>query len=283
MKFAAYWTNNFHYDKDISELIIIYRDQKIKNLLKFLSDHENQKISIEIDEPNDNIIEILSALPKYNIVLRLSQNFWRNKYREAEKTFMEQCKKAKVLFYFTTLIDSWGSLIDAQYAGASEVIISGELGFDLERVSNYCHGAELKIRCIPNFCQPTYYEEDPLYSFWIRPEDVIYYEQKSYIDILEFFYTDKYPDKRINSDFLYETYVKSQYWKTDLAGLIIGFEPGVNNTYIMPPFTKHRAVCRKKCIKGERCRFCTNYYDMSKELENNYLVPSQYVDFLEKK
>lgn len=279
MKYAIYWDYKFEHFDTIDEIIIKYNKQKVDVLTNFLDRYPNKKFSLEIENLTEPIVNMAAALrSKYNIVLRLNASNLK------EEKLLQKCKDNKIPFYFLFYTRGWGEFNDLVDIGVSEIIITEELGFDLERITRFLEDKDIEIRCIPNLVQSSYKKEHFLTSFWIRPEDVTYIEHKGlHVDTLEFFFTDEYQDPRLDPNFQYGIYAIDKKWSTDLAGIIIGVPAqSIDSAYIMPAFIKHRVNCQKKCMKGTRCSLCYDYCDLSYLLKDYSLVPTQYVDILKK-
>ena len=277
MNYAVYWNYNFKHFDTVDEIIIKYTDQKIDVLTNFLNRYPNKKFSLEIENLTESFISMAAALKaKYNIVLRLAIT------NVKQQELLNKCKENNLPFYFNFYINNWDTLNDLIRTGVSEVIITGELGFDLERLTHFLEDKNIQVRCMPNFVQSSYRNEHYLTSFWLRPEDVAYIEYKGlHVDTLEFYDNDEYQDPRLNPNFPYEVYAIDKKWSSDLAGIIIGIPPKeVDSAYIMPAFIKHRVNCGKRCMKGSKCTLCYNYCDLSGLLKDYSLVPTQYVDIL---
>lgn len=67
----------------------------------------------------------------------------------------------------------------------TDVFITEQLGFEVDKVAEIVHSKDVQVRAFPNVAQVQYENLDDIYKFWIRPEDVELYED--YIDVLEFF------------------------------------------------------------------------------------------------
>ena len=146
--------------------------------------------------------------------------------------------------------------------GVSDVFVSGELGFDLERVKWYADLNNIKIRCYVNVSQSMWKAGDGFKDFYIRPEDIDFYG--NYIDTIEFY------NSVDNQNVLYEIYFKDKEWNGNLREIIKGLKLDINNYYILgPEFGRRRSQCNKDCIKGERCELCDRLADLAKSLEDS--------------
>lgn len=162
------------------------------------------------------------------------------------------------------MIDNWDELLGFCDLGVSDVFISGELGFDLKRVSEVVHEKGIQIRAYPNVCQSAWgINEDGFKSFYIRPEDIDTYGQ--YIDIIEF------QDFEGRQNILYETYFHSKEWNGNIQELIHGLKKRVNGYYILgSEFGNRRAKCQRKCLKGERgCHLCDSLVELAETIEKS--------------
>lgn len=159
------------------------------------------------------------------------------------------------------MIDNWDELLGFCDLGVSDVFITGELGFDLKRVSDIVHEKGISIRAYPNVCQERWDRgRNGVKSFFIRPEDIEIYDK--YIDIVEFYNAE---DKQ---NVLYEIYFHMQDWDGNLQEIIYGLKRPLNSYYIMgEKFAERRAVCQRKCLKGERCQTCNTLIELGETIQ----------------
>ena len=170
-------------------------------------------------------------------------------------------------FFTNTLvnnIDIMQQLIDLQ---VTDMYIVEGLGFELEKISNYLHKNNIQIRVFPNVAQSQWKNLPALKKFFIRPEDLEFYNQ--YIDIIEFFEADK------KLDVYYDIYMNKKKWFGRLDEIIIDFNSSLDNKYVIPKFAELRAGCRRKCLQGESCHRCEQIENLASSLEKSNLIVSR--------
>lgn len=203
----------------------------------------------------DNDIELLIAIYekyKYNIAIILPDQWHVNRLTEVG-----------IPFYFSTPVLTWDQLNNYLEAGVSDVIISGELGFDLSRIRFLTNQKNVQIRSYVNIAQSSAWINGVGFKdFFIRPEDIDIYSE--YIDIIEFY------DSVDKQNVLYEIYFKDKEWNGKLREIIQGLKSDINNYYILgSEFGRRRTQCQKKCIKGENCKLCDKLMELADTLEKS--------------
>ena len=153
MKFCVDYVKDFPYLKEVDELNISFNKRDL-SLLDFLLLHKDKRINIEIRDiqefiDDDSISLFKAYLEKYpdlNFYLKLpvSADFER---------FYSIVKESKLNFYYDKYINSWDTLYSFVNMGVSDVYITEELGFELDKVSSFCHSKGVKVRAFPNVCQ----------------------------------------------------------------------------------------------------------------------------------
>ena len=174
---------------------------------------------------------------------------------------LDYIKEKEISFFLDTYITSKGALYDVIKTGVSEVRLMGSICFSLKIISDYCHARNVGVRVSPNIAQSDGWEPNGIVDFFIRPEDIEYYED--IIDTCEFYgFLDK-------QDVLYDIY-KDERWLGYLDELIIGFtdKERINNMNLLPNFHKPRMNCNRRCIIDERCNCCLVAQSLAKELKN---------------
>lgn len=259
------------YSKDVNELSIRVTDESdIKLLPNFIQDHPNQRIIIKIMsedfwEKNKlaSIKERLLKLNNYAFCMSKDIDFYKK--REFAAYFQN------LPFFFEEGANTWDILRGMLSMGVSDIYVTEELGFELNKVSEVVHSFDVKIRCYPNIAQSSWSGYDPKYCFWIRPEDVSIYSE--YVDVLEFWTNKSFDATKV--DTLYEIYSKDQKWLGDLSTLIIGLsssEYHIDSRRLIELWGLNRVKCKKKCAKGEKCHICPYCLALAKTLEENNLV-----------
>lgn len=179
-----------------------------------------------------------------------------------DKYYSTELKEHNIPFYFEDSAFTWDQLRGMVSLGVSDIFISGELGFDLERIRWYADLNNVKIRCYVNIAQSMWKLGDGFKDFYIRPEDIDFYS--NYIDIAEFY------DSVNNQNVLYEVYFHDKEWNGNLREIVKGLTLDINNYYILgSEFARRRSQCKKKCIKGERCELCDRLAELAKSLEDS--------------
>lgn len=256
MKSCIQWRKGFKNLPEIDQFNIDYRNKEIK-LVHFLQQYaKTQRVNIRLpqDYTKDDI-ELLEAIVQRdhpNIALILPDKYYINEL--AEK---------KIPYYFPTLIASWDELATTLDQNPSDVFISGELAFNLEKVIDVTGPRGVKIRCYANIIQSSSGKHGKGFKdFFIRPEDMDWYS--NFVDVIEFY------DSIEQQNVLYSIYFKDKEWNGDLREIIKGLELKVNNYYILgSEFGKRRTHCQKRCLKGERCLLCDRLIELAQTLENS--------------
>lgn len=256
---------NFKYLDEVDEITINYR-RKDTTLLEFLLKHKEQRVNIYISDANDflenNCAKIFSDIkekyPELNFVLFFS---------EKEVELLNKIKEHNLKYYFTTYVRDWDSLHHIAKLKPTDIIIVEALCFELKDVSKFLHSQGIDVRCFANVAQASSESTPALKQFFIRPEDVDFYEP--YIDCIEFFGHDL-KDHQINT--YYKIYKYDKEWYGMLKEIIIGLNSDIDSRFIIPAFPKHRLNCGKRCLKGRRCQICDAIEEAAATLEKKGII-----------
>ena len=266
MKYCARYSNKIKMDN--FDEIRIYYDNQDKELLNFLEQHADKRITLvirDIDKYFDDIgWRLINAIhaqyPQYN--LRVC--FGEYRVFEPVSANLKICmEKLKVPYYTGYLVTNFEQLNHLCECGVSDVYIGEEICFDLARVSRVCMRYKVETRTFPNVGQASIKSTPALKKFFIRPEDVEVYED--YIDILEFWGPE---DRQETLRGIYE----KREWFGDLRDLILDFNLSFDSRCIMPGFAIARKNCERKCMKGGACTICDRVLSISEKLKDQGLI-----------
>ena len=266
MKYCINYSNKSHIINKVDEILIRYDKNKILELFtQFIPAHLNQRVIIQLIEEN-NIDTIVNNLKKiisiYNenkdIKFDIQLPFYNQK-------FMEELKDTNLKYFFKVAANSWDKFTGLISQNVSDIYITDELAFELDKVAEIAHKNNIKVRIYPNVAQSRWDKLSDILKFFIRPEDIEIYEP--YIDVCEF-----YGDKAQQIDTYYKIYQEDKKWFGDLQEIIIGLDSKIDSRYIIPRFAEKRIKCGKDCLKGGKCEMCKRILDLSEQLENAHLI-----------
>ena len=266
MKYCINYSNKSHIIDKVDEILIRYDKNKILELFtQFIPAHLNQRVIVQLMEEN-NIDTIVNNLKKiisiYNenkdIKFDIQLPFYNQK-------FMEELKDTNLKYFFKVAANSWDKFTGLISQNVSDIYITDELAFELDKVAEIAHKNNIKVRIYPNIAQSRWDKLSDILKFFIRPEDIEIYEP--YIDVCEF-----YGDKAQQIDTYYKIYQEDKKWFGDLQEIIIGLDSKIDSRYIIPRFAEKRIKCGKDCLKGGKCEMCKRILDLSEQLENAHLI-----------
>lgn len=258
MNYCIKYTNKFRYfDKDNVEIEIMYTSGNrlldfCKNVLK-----KSQKLVVNILDGgiSDNEIEIFKAAVAIhpNILFKTTNVDYIYK------------NSNELNFLYANPVAGWFYVRDLSNIGVSEILIKDSLCFNLKKLKTYCDKKNIKIRCVANYIDNDRLSTIPPYEkFFIRPEDVSFYED--YIDTIEFYKNDYY-ELLEKQNVLYKIY-NSGKWEGKLSDIIDGYTEDVSNITIIPSFAKFRIDCQRRCDLG-LCDSCEHHMTIAKALEKS--------------
>lgn len=266
MKYCINYSNKSHIIDKVDEILIRYDKNKILELFtQFIPAHLNQRVIVQLIEEN-NIDTIVNNLKKiisiYNenkdIKFDIQLPFYNQK-------FMEELKDTNLKYFFKAAANSWDKFTSLISQNVSDIYITDELAFELDKVAEIAHKNNIKVRIYPNVAQSRWDKLSDILKFFIRPEDIEIYEP--YVDVCEF-----YGDKAQQIDTYYKIYQEDKKWFGDLQEIIIGLDSKIDSRYIIPRFAEKRIKCGKDCLKGGKCEMCKRILDLSEQLENAHLI-----------
>jgi hypothetical protein len=270
MKYCVHYHKNspFRYAAEVAELEILFRPEDT-SLPAFIQEHSNQTIILSITKEqieNAAMVKRLAAIGKEfsNVKMRLPalpKTTLTSPYVDAVAAF----KEANIPYFFMNYIDSWDLLQGILALDPSDIYIVNELGFSLKQIREITKEKHIQIRCFANFAQSNWAGTAPCRTFFIRPDDVEFYEQ--YVDVLQFMGDEK------NFSTYYCIYEYDRKWFGQLKEIIIGYDSDADNRSYAPMFAQFRCGCGKRCMRGSSCNICERIEKISEALiEQNMII-----------
>ena len=270
MKYCLPYLNASPYMSKVDEVIIPFNAEKGPIIIKNITSKENisdatiilEMKKMDVDDINKNMILFKSLKEDYpQIKFKL---MFTKDYTEEFDSLIENCKECGIPFFFSTYVRDWDTFYGLIDLEVSDIYIVEEMGFSLSKLGQIAHASSVSIRVFANVAQSSWHKERGVKSFFIRPEDIGFYEP--YVDVIEF-YGD---DNRLEVS--YKAYAEDGKWFGDLRELIIGLDTELDSRFIVPMFAEARLNCEKKCQKLRPCNICTRIIDNSKALEANGFI-----------
>lgn len=259
MKYCLDFKKTSPYMAEVDELSINFKDN-FQALVSFLKKRPDKRINIIIADKDEltpaqrgKMAEIIQKFPNAYLCYTF--------LKADSERLLPQGRT-----FYSRFAKTWDDVFNYIDAKVSDVYVAEELCFDIVRVSSLLHSHNIQVRAYPNVCQTSCKTVDKLKTFFIRPEDVPYYEP--YIDVLEFFF-DKY-----SQDALYKIYALDGKWPGNLNTIIIGFDKSLNNQFFPsdPAFATTRTNCQRNCLKGGNCRVCDKFYALAENLSEHKII-----------
>lgn len=255
MKYAFAYDQDEKYLDEIDEIIVEYKPTD-KTIESFVQLHKNKTIVFIVNNYaiSDYILDICERNPNTKILINLEDC--------TEETLIA-FQDRKIKYFFFTPATTWDMLIGIinDYKPC-DVYVGGDLAFDIKDVHKYTQPLGVSIRVCPHIAQSSWHNSEDICKFFIRPEDLAFYE--AYVDICEFIETDEEIYKGAN---LFHIYKYDKCWFGDLSVLIDHFNLEVNSNQLITGFAIPRLTCRKKCNKNN-CRICFEAVEVANEMEN---------------
>ena len=251
------------------EIIIEYTDNSEESFVKFLTEHSDKRIIIDILDfdtlkATGMICMFRDLKEKHNLTnWALRFNVSSNRIGEVEQHLAEakfsgfKDDKRKNDYFYRLYLETFEQLDRFLYMSVSDIYLTNALAFDLIRVKEKLEYCEFppKIRIHPNICQSYWGDEISARSFFVRPEDVPVYE--GYVDVMELYAQTLEQLKAVN---VYFDIYKDGTWMGDLKEYLIGCKDSIQNIHLTEIFGKRRLGCRKRCVENGACRYC---YDLA--------------------
>lgn len=260
MKYSLRYYRESKSKEKYDEIIILYENQNIKDLDDFLKKYATQRIVVKTSFENliakELWIEINALIKEHQNLAICFDISYPRVLTEEETNALAQINAPYFLSAAATDWDYLHYLINLQ---VSDVYIAENLGFDLKAVADFVHGANAQVRVYPNIAQSSLPSTPALQKFFIRPEDVEFYEP--YIDIFEFY------GEISRQDVLLLIYKDIKHWFGNINDIILDLKYDMDSRSLLPLFGKMRVSCRRDCMRGKRaCKLCYAMDDLSKTL-----------------
>lgn len=242
-------------DMDISkakQVKIDYRPQD-ETLEQFIEINADKHIYLVVDREDlfqtKEHLNRLHELCKYkNWTLQIPLKTIANG-DEVDEVKFNAIKDCCNKYMFTDLIGNWEVLQFIIHLQPSEVYVTNILGFCLDQVSIVCKRAGMKVRVYANIAQSAWDGLPAIKKFFIRPEDIRYYE--NYVDGGIEFKTPTF----VAQEVVYDAYERG-YWFGNLSEIIIGLDTSLDSRRLPTTFGLLRAECHKRCLSGSSCSTC---------------------------
>lgn len=252
MAFSMRFDSQSKYLSKVDELIIDYHGE-LDTFEEFLEAHKDQRIVVALDKDFKpyQVALFEPFLEKYKN--------WALRFDEIDKETVDTLHDMKIPFFINKNVTGWDAFAEMLSYGVSDIYISCEIAFEIDKVAAVAHEHGTKVRVFPNVAQSNY-NIQMIKSFFIRPEDIELYDP--YVDVYEIYHVDS-----INDDVFYHVYAEQKKWFGELREIIFYLDTDADSRYIAPRFGERRLKCGKKCFKGGRCDMCNTIYKLSKTLD----------------
>ncbi len=276
MKFAIEPHKNDPIINEVDELDLAFQYTP-EDVIRYIEHHERQRIAIRINLTlfstpqaffQSEIWEKYSLYNEDFLILRnlyfiLPFDTWRVWTKE-EKMYFKQIMPFK--WFFNQGCKTYGEIYEQLVAGAAQVLVYGEICFDIKNVARIIHDAGAEVRVMPDVAQAS---ADVSYSgirkFFIRPNGLNEYEDFIDTCVLSVANRDTAPA-------YYNIYKNDKEWYGDLCEIIVGLNEHLDNRRIPDNFDKIRMNCKQRCLTDGSCDYCGKVEELQETLSNAGLI-----------
>lgn len=241
---------------NVTELLIKYNPKDL-TLPLFIEKYPSKTIVIELGETSfvlsleNEMDKIISLGEKYkNVKFLIPHSMSKYLQYHGEPVFNILRDKG-IPAFFSSVVNNMETFHYYLSLGVSDIYIGEILGFSPHAISHYAKKAGVKIRFYPNVCQRGCHSLPAISSFFVRPDDIDYYND--YFDIAEF-WTARDDQQNV----YYRVYAQEQKWNGLLKEIISDLNSDVVNNHILPTFARHRINCGRECLTDPHstCQAC---------------------------
>lgn len=230
-----------------------------RTLESFLKKYINKTIIINVSESSFEETDaiILEELHKKYKNIKIIFDFYNQEY-------LQRARQHNLIYFFTNPVTTIDQLYGFLKENPSDIYICEELGFFLNKISQFIHDKNIKIRIFPNICQSSFYGFQSIKSFFVRPDDIPVYGL--YVDVFELIVDQEHQET------LFKIY-KQEKWFGKIKEIIPSFHGDLDNKYILDTFGVIRAGCGKRCLyKPGSCNICERFIQTADSLKQNKIV-----------
>lgn len=255
-----------NYQAEAKQVKIIYHKNS-KNLEEYIKNaaEEGKIIYIEIDATainKEDLYRLQNLCQFDNWILQFPLKIVStNNDNTIDKNKLNAVTSCCNKYMFLDMASDWEVLNYFLSLNPCEVYITNSLCFDLPNVKKVC--GDVGIRIIANVAQSAWTDSSAITKFFVRPEDVVYYEP--FLSGIDFF------GENIIQEIMYKAYVRG-YWLGNIEEFIIGFNDNVDNRRLPPDFGEKRIGCKKRCMSGSGCKLCIRMKEFGQRLEKTDMI-----------
>ena len=180
-----------------------------------------------------------------------------------KKTF-QLVQKYELPFFFSNFVTTLDQLNGLIKYHPTDMYICEELGFSLKKVSQLLHNNNIKVRVFPNVCQSSFSQTPSIKTFFIRPEDIPFYQK--YVDVFQLIIDQD--RQRV----LHKIY-NNHKWLGPIDEIIPSFKDYLDSRYVLNNFGQIRSRCGKRCmLDPSSCDVCGRFQDLTNTFEAFHLM-----------
>lgn len=228
------------------EIIFHWKDRKI--IKDYIQLYPDKKMVLECYEPISKIdwneLNAINALTNENLILKIKNISIAN-----------QCILNNIKFFFAYGIKSYDELNTVLNLNPYYIRLGAPLFFELDHIQKFY--SDIKIRLVPNIAYDDLYShENGIVGTWIRPEDIMMYDD--YAEIIEFENVDDAQERA-----LIRIYWTERQWLGDIDLIISDFNHIGSNPLLTSEFTEKRLNCGQTCMKNHNCKICYRHVNLA--------------------
>lgn len=257
MDFHIYYKYHFDLNDKAQGFNITYDPNKndFNKLIEFIQTYPEHDINIKYKNGIDT--KTAAALSKIgdNVYFCLEGY----DIQKVEKLKQNGCK-----FYFDKncgVSSYWELKYLVESLGVDSLYIVDDLCYNLEKVSDYCHAHNVRLRVVLNRCPSKIVHDDKRLMFY-RPQDMEYVER--YYDIAEFECGEGFKDFNANlCEVLYKRFFVKRDWYGNVQELNPSIPFEVYNRQLPLPYCRKKSTCGLRCLQdGSACNYCDTMYKL---------------------
>lgn len=218
-------------------------------LWEFMKDHKDKRYNILV--PNAAYYDVEKIIEQVDIIKSAGCDYTIGC---GSLVPLETMLEKDYAAYWIAPVSDWETFNTLIDFGVSDIVVDGPLCFDIPTLQKGA-GDRVILRTSPTHSANTAIIKPSANSFYIRPEDLAFYDQA--IKILDF-----NTISQAMEDALFEIYKRRGSFNEYLDTLVPGL-PHVLNSAITKEFAKTRMECRQRCkVPGYHCHYCINYLQL---------------------